>query len=85
MATTTRFAAEVYRPDRITEIQLPRPHYVSMLGHVIRKLTGHYLSGETPERKAFGMLTGRWHSTTMAVSAVFPLLVNLRQDALHAA
>lgn len=85
MATATRSATAAYRPERITEIRLPRPHYASVVGHVVRKLTGHYLDGETPERKAFGMLAGRWHSTTMEVAAVFPLLVNRRHDTLHAA
>jgi hypothetical protein len=85
MATDTRSVPAAYRPDQMTEILLPRPHYASVIGHVIRKLTGHYLDGESAERKAFGMLAGRWQRTAMEVTAVFPLLVNLRHDARHAA
>lgn len=73
-----------YRPDQVTDILLPRPHYASVLGHVVRKLTGHYLEGETAERKAFGMLAGRWRAGTITVTAVYPLLVNLRQHTRHA-
>lgn len=74
-----------YWPDCITEILLPRPHYDSIVGHVVRKLSGHYVDGESAERKAFGMLAGRRQGATVAVTAVFPLLVNLRHDARYAA
>lgn len=82
---TTGTVSATYQADQITEILLPRPHYASVIGHVVRKLTGHFLDGESAERKAFGMLAGRWERTTMEVTAVFPLLVNLRHDADHAA
>lgn len=61
-------------------ILLPRPHYASVVSHVVRKLTGYYLDGETPERKAFGMLAGTPEPDGFAVTAVFPLLVNRRRD-----
>jgi hypothetical protein len=54
--------------------------YASVLGHVVRKLTGHYLPGETPEQKAFGMLAGRVNGSVIEVTAVYPLLVNMRHD-----
>jgi JAB1/Mov34/MPN/PAD-1 ubiquitin protease len=85
MATDTRSVPAAYRLDQIAEILLPRPHYASVLGHVVRKLTGHYLDGESAEAKAFGILAGRLHGTTVEVTAVFPLLVNLRQDTRYAA
>jgi hypothetical protein len=61
-------------------ILLPRPHYASLVGHVVRKITGYYIDGETPERKAFGMFAGTPESDGFAVTAVFPLLVNMRFD-----
>ncbi|MFL6163364.1 MAG: hypothetical protein ACJ74U_14175 [Jatrophihabitantaceae bacterium] len=61
-------------------ILLPMPHFASVVGHVVRKLTGFYLEGETPERKAFGMLAGVCGPNGYAVTAVFPLLINLRAD-----
>jgi hypothetical protein len=61
-------------------IVLPRPHYSSVVSHVVRKLTGYYLEGETAERKAFGMLAGTCGPDGYTVHAVFPLLVNMRAD-----
>jgi len=71
--------------DRVSEILLPRPFYAAVVSHVVRKLTGHYVDGETPERKAFGMLAGRYRRGAVEVTAVFPLLCNLRRDARYAA
>ncbi len=64
----------------VREIVVPRSHYATVIGHVVRKLTGHYLDCETPERKAFGLLAGRLDGTTLRVGGVFPLLVNRRED-----
>lgn len=63
-----------------TTIILPLPYYCSVASHVVRKLTGHYIEGETPEPKAFGMLAGTLRPGGFTVTAVFPLLVNMRQD-----
>lgn len=63
-----------------TTIVLPAPHYCSVASHVVRKLTGHYIEGETPERKAFGILAGTLRPGGFTVTAVIPLLVNMRQD-----
>jgi hypothetical protein len=68
----------------VTQILFPRPLYASMLSHVVRKLTGHHLPGETDERKAFGMVTGRPRGTSIEVTAVYPLLVNARHEARRA-
>jgi hypothetical protein len=68
-----------------TEILMPRPLYATIVGHVVRKMTGHYLPGETEERKAFGMIAGRPRGTALEVTAVYPLLVNLRREDRHAA
>lgn len=61
-------------------IVLPTPHYCSLASHVVRKLTGHFINGETPERKAFGMLAGTPRQGGFTVTAVLPLMVNMRRD-----
>jgi hypothetical protein len=61
-------------------ISISRPHYASVVSHVTRKLTGRYLDGETRERKAFGVLAGTSDSRGIAVTAVFPLLRNMRTE-----
>jgi hypothetical protein len=65
------------------EILLPRPLYASLVSHVVRKLTGHYLECETRERKAFGIVAGRSVTRGFVATAIFPLLVNLRRDDRH--
>lgn len=67
------------------EIVFPRPLYASLVAHAVRKFTGHYLAGETEERKAFGMVAGRPTSGGLQVGSVFPLIVNLRHDKGHRA
>jgi hypothetical protein len=66
--------------SQAAEIVMLRPLYATVVAHAVRKFTGHYLEGETAERKAFGMLAGRPTATGIEVSAVFPLLANLRHD-----
>lgn len=61
-------------------IVVPRPHYASVVSHVVRKVSGYYIEGETPERKAFGMLAGTCASDSIEVTAVFPLLRNMRSE-----
>ncbi|MFD9792696.1 hypothetical protein ACFWXK_17290 [Streptomyces sp. NPDC059070] len=69
--------------SRAREIVFPRPLYSSVVAHAVRKFTGHYLDGETQERKAFGMLAGRPAGDSIQVGSVFPLIVNLRHDSGH--
>jgi hypothetical protein len=69
----------------VQQIVLPRTLYALMMSHVVRKLTGHYLAGETPERKAFGIVAGCRQCDEFEVTAVIPLLVNLRADPRYAA
>ncbi|GGL05072.1 hypothetical protein Sme01_64140 [Sphaerisporangium melleum] len=64
----------------VRRIELPRPLFATIAGHVVRKLTGHYIDGEVAERKAFGLLLGRLDGTTLRVAAVLPLLANMRRD-----
>lgn len=69
--------------SQVTEIVLARPLWTHIVAHAVRKLTGYYLEGEYQERKAFGMLAGRQTGTRLQVTAVFPLLSNLRHDSDH--
>ncbi|MFI9810024.1 hypothetical protein ACIHEJ_37980 [Streptomyces sp. NPDC052301] len=66
--------------EKAPEIIFPRPLYASVVAHAVRKFTDHYLDGETPEHKAFGMLAGSPNGDAIEVRAVFPLIVNLRHD-----
>lgn len=69
--------------DAPREILFPRPLYASMISHAARKIEGHYLEDETPERKAFGLLAGRRRGDTWEVRGVIPLMANLRHDPLR--
>ncbi|WP_225830457.1 hypothetical protein [Streptomyces sp. NK08204] len=69
--------------SQVTEIVLARSLWTHIVAHAVRKLTGYYLEGEYQERKAFGMLAGRQTGTRLQVTAVFPLLSNLRHDSDH--
>jgi hypothetical protein len=69
--------------SQVTEIAMARPLWTHIVGHAVRKMTGYYLEGEYQERKAFGMLVGRQTGTRMKVTAVHPLLGNLRHDSDH--
>lgn len=76
--------AEQLGAGAVTAIRLSRACYSNVVSHAVRKLTGgHYLEDETPERKAFGMLTGRRTGGEIVVTGVFPLIVNMRHDAGH--
>lgn len=84
MPLATQVDGPPQRLDLLTEILMPRPLYATVVSHVVRKLTSYYVTGETAERKAFGMLAGRARGTAFEVTAVAPLLLNLRHDSQHA-
>jgi hypothetical protein len=67
-------------PARGTEIVMPRPVHATVVGHAMRKFAGHYLDGETPERKAFGVLAGYPTRSGITICAAFPLITNLRYE-----
>ncbi len=67
----------------VSEIRMPRAQYASVVGHACRKLEGHYIEGERPERKAFGLLAGVQRGAVLEVTGVFPLIANLRFDDRH--
>ncbi|HWC25210.1 MAG TPA: hypothetical protein VG474_01380 [Solirubrobacteraceae bacterium] len=66
--------------ERIREIHIGSPHYAAMLAHARRKLLGDHLPGETPERKAFGLVVGRIDADRAETTDVVPLLRNLRHE-----
>ncbi len=65
---------------RIREIHLPREQHATLLEHARRKLRGDHLPGETPERKAFGLLAGQVDGECAKTTAVVPLARNLRHE-----
>jgi hypothetical protein len=83
--TGARPSVEAWPSDAsgVTGILLSRACYANVVSHAVRKLSGHYLDGETAERKAFGMLTGRHIGSDITVTGVFPLVTNMRHDARH--
>lgn len=66
--------------ERVREIHLTRQLYAALLGHARRKLSGHHLPGETPERKAFGLLVGEVYGERATTTAIVPLARNLRHE-----
>ncbi len=69
----------------VREIEFPTPLYSCVISHACRKLAGHYLDNETPERKAFGLLAGRQAGSLIEVRSVIPLITNLRHDPIRQA
>jgi hypothetical protein len=64
----------------MARIELPAVHWQQIQAHARRKLAGRWVSGETPEQQAFGLLTGRIVERAIQTSNVFPLFRNLRSD-----
>jgi hypothetical protein len=63
----------------VDQIWLPAWCHATIVDHAARKLDGHYVTGETRERLAFGLIAGTLEGDRAVVTAVFPLLRNLRQ------
>lgn len=63
----------------IAQIRLPASCHATMVDHAARKLDGQYVKGETRERMAFGLIAGTVEGDRAVVTAVCPLLRNLRQ------
>lgn len=66
----------------ITTLALTERADEAIISHAERKLRGAYLAGESPERKAFGLLAGRLcgERGRAEVTTVFPLARNARHD-----
>ena len=62
-----------------SRIFFPVKLYQAVLEHCKRKLSEDYLEGESPERKAFGLIGGRKNGADYIVERCFPLLKNARQ------
>lgn len=61
-----------------TEIILPAAQYQLIVDHCRRKLAELYLTGETRERKAYGLVAGFQAENGVAVAQCLPLLRNGR-------
>lgn len=66
--------------NRVREIHLPAEAYAALLRHARRKLRGEHRPGETPERKAFGLLAGRVDGERAHTTDVVALARNLRHE-----
>lgn len=62
----------------VERIMLPRSRYGTLIDHCLRKLEQRYLEDETRERKAYGLLGGRWIKGDIIVERVAPLKKNVR-------
>lgn len=69
--------------EQVEEIALPFGHYGQLIEHAKRKLGAHYLPGEEPERKAYGLLGARLSARQAEVTHVVPLQRNLRYESRH--
>ncbi len=59
-------------------IDLPAILWQEILGHCRRKLAGEFLPGETPVRRAYGILAGTLSGDVMVVRLVLPVKKNAR-------
>ncbi len=59
-------------------IDLPASLWQEILGHCRRKLAGDFLAGETPIRRAYGILAGVLARDIMEVRLVLPVKKNAR-------
>ncbi|MFP7755183.1 hypothetical protein ACLG6S_11125 [Thermodesulfobacteriota bacterium B35] len=59
-------------------IDLPDHLWQEIIGHCRRKLAGDFLPGETPVRRAYGILAGDLEGEVMTVRLVLPVKKNAR-------
>ncbi len=59
-------------------IDLPGPVWQEILRHCRRKLAGDFLPGETPVRRAYGILAGTMEDDVLQVRRVLPVKKNAR-------
>ena len=64
--------------EEIRQIILPYPNWQEIVEHCKRKLAGNYLTGESEERKAYGLVAGVPNGHALKVERVFPLKKNVR-------
>lgn len=65
---------------RIASVCVPAAQYATVVAHARRKLQGDYHAGETPERKAFGLVAGWLSGDRAEVTRIFPLARNMRHQ-----
>ncbi len=64
--------------SRVTSIILPLSQWDEITAHGRRKMAGEFLEGETPVRRAYGMVTGRIDGTSALVYRIVPFKKNAR-------
>lgn len=62
----------------VTEMHMSRAIYDSVIEHARRKVEARHLPGETPERKAFGLLAGRAAGGRAEITHAIPIPRNVR-------
>lgn len=62
----------------IRQIRLPQAVWQDIVAHCQRKLAGDFLSGESPVKRAFGILVGVRNSDELHVRQVLPVKKNAR-------
>ena len=63
-----------------SQILFPAEQLNALYEHCRRKLQREYLTGESRERKAFGLIAGYREGPNLAVARCIPLLKNARQE-----
>jgi len=72
-----------FNQDDITIISIERPLLQEIIDHCRRKLARRYLTDETRDLKAFGLLGGRVEQRGVTVRRVVPLRKNARAATGH--
>lgn len=64
--------------DHIDQIELSKKNWEDIISHCKRKLAGEFLPGETPVKRAYGILAGVQKDRILEVQLVLPVKKNAR-------
>ena len=64
----------------LSKIILPRQLWQEILDHCQRKLAGDFLPGESPVKRAYGILAGQKEENTFEICKVLPVKKNARNQ-----
>jgi proteasome lid subunit RPN8/RPN11 len=66
--------------EQVKQIVLPRKLWDEIVEHCKRKLEGKYLDGESPVRRAYGIVAGTQNGHSLKVERVLPIKKNVRDQ-----
>ena len=66
--------------SQVSRINLPNPVWDEIIAHCRRKMAGEFLEGETPVRRAYGMVAGHVNDGTAVVSRIVTFKKNARTE-----